>query len=187
MSKHNLNHLTKKDLSQKDFAEDVSISDSIQKMGLQPVFQMLGMYEETGVLRVYQSDDVVAEVEIISGKISAVHHGALVSHDAFFMLLDLKVGYFQFYKQEISFPNEMYEDIEFLLMEHARRIDEKQRMLQHEKTSRMAMTSCYKISSYAEKVVSGHTSATNHDILLVKLFLDYIKTYKIDNNEIKIF
>lgn len=103
-----------------------TLRGSLGILELSSVLQMIAGEEKSGHIELKEDDDT-ASIFFVNGMVVHSEVDDLEGAEAFYKIMEWRVGNFEFIPNEASTKTTMSHDLQFLLMEAARRIDESQR------------------------------------------------------------
>ncbi|WP_372370437.1 DUF4388 domain-containing protein [Candidatus Uabimicrobium sp. HlEnr_7] len=117
----------KEDKDQEQFKHsqfEDSIVGDIGAFSLVPILQIVAMYGSSGILRIYDANDkIIGKIYLRNSSVATCSFKNIDGKEAFFAILKLKKGRFEFAQQKIE-SGSSEGQIEFLLMEFAKEVDE---------------------------------------------------------------
>lgn len=121
-------HIALKDDSEQQQFKHSELEDSIVgdigAFNLVPILQIVAMYGNSGVLNIYDTEkNIVGMVYLNNGNVTTCSYDGLEGKQAFFSILKLNKGRFEFVQQAVE-ASSSEGQIEYLLMEFAKEVDE---------------------------------------------------------------
>ncbi|BBM85133.1 DUF4388 domain-containing protein [Candidatus Uabimicrobium amorphum] len=103
-----------------------TLRGSLGILELSSVLQMIAGEEKSGHISLQEEEDL-ASIFFVNGMVVHSELNGMEGADAFYKIMEWRVGNFEFIPDETSAKTTMSHDLQFLLMEAARRIDEDNR------------------------------------------------------------